>query len=35
MKAAGIVQQGDPVLLKQAEPFRLPDEADEADSVVA
>jgi peptide deformylase len=35
MKAAGIVQDGDPVLLKQAEPFRLPDEAGEADSVVA
>jgi peptide deformylase len=35
MKAVGIVQDGDPVLLKRAEPFRLPDEADEAESVVA
>jgi peptide deformylase len=35
MKAAGIVQERNPVLLKQAEPFRLPDEADEAKSVVA
>ncbi len=35
MKAAGIVQDGDPVLLEQAVPFRLPDEADEADSVIA
>jgi peptide deformylase len=34
MKAAGIVQDGDPVLLKQAVPFRLPDEAGEAESVV-
>jgi peptide deformylase len=35
MKAAGIVQDGDPVLLEQAEPFRLPDEAGEAESVIA
>lgn len=35
MKAAGIVQDGDAVLLKRAEPFRLPDEAGEAESVVA
>ena len=35
MKAAGIVQDGDPVLLERAVPFRLPDEAEEADSVIA
>jgi peptide deformylase len=35
MKAAGIIQQGDQVLLEQAEPFRLPDEAGEAESVIA
>jgi len=34
MKAAGIVQDGDPVLLEQVVPFRLPDEAGEADSVI-
>ena len=34
MKAAGIVQDGDPVLGEQAVPFRLPNEADEASSVV-
>lgn len=35
MKAAGIIQDGDPVLRRQAVPFRLPDEADEAASVIA
>lgn len=35
MKAAGIVQDGAPVLIRQAEPFRLPDEADEAEAVIA
>jgi peptide deformylase len=35
MKAAGIVQDGDPVLHEQAVPFRLPDEEDEANSVIA
>jgi peptide deformylase len=35
MKAAGIVQDGDPVLRQQAVPFRLPDEADEADEAEA
>jgi peptide deformylase len=32
MKAAGIVQDGDPVLLRQAVPFRLPEEAAEAEA---
>jgi peptide deformylase len=35
MKAAGIVQDGDPVLLQQAVLFRLPEEADEAEAVIA
>ena len=35
MKAAGIVQDGDPVLLRRAVPFRLPDEAGEAQAVIA
>jgi peptide deformylase len=35
MKAAGIVQDGDLVLHQQAVPFRFPDEASEADAVVA
>lgn len=35
MKAAGIVQDGDPVLHQQAAPFRFPDEEDEASSVIA
>jgi peptide deformylase len=35
MKAAGIVQDGDPVLLQQAVPFRVPEEADEAKAVTA
>jgi peptide deformylase len=35
MKAAGIVQDGDPVLLQQVVPFRLPEEADEAKAVTA
>jgi peptide deformylase len=35
MKAAGIVQDGDPVLRQQAVPFRLPDEAGEAEAVIA
>ena len=35
MKAAGIVQDGDPLLLRQAAPFRFPGEADEAKAVVA
>lgn len=35
MKAAGIVQDGDPVLHRQAVPFRLPDEAGQAEAVVA
>jgi len=35
MKAAGIVQDGDPILREQAVPFRLPDEAAEAESVIA
>ena len=35
MKAAGIVQEGDPVLHQQAVPFRLPDEADQAEAVIA
>jgi peptide deformylase len=35
MKAAGIVQDGDPVLRRQAVPFRLPDEAGEAEAVIA
>ena len=35
MKAAGIVQAGDPVLHRQAAPFRLPGEAAEAESVIA
>jgi len=35
MKAAGIIQDGDPVLCQQAVPFRLPEEADEAQSVIA
>jgi peptide deformylase len=35
MKAAGIVQDGDPVVLQQAVPFRLPEEADEAKAVTA
>ena len=34
MKAAGIVQDGDPVLLQQAVPFRLPAQAGEAGSVI-
>jgi peptide deformylase len=34
MKAAGIVQHGDPVLGAQARPFHLPDEAGEADAVI-
>jgi peptide deformylase len=35
MKAAGIVQDGDPVLRQQAVPFRLPEEASEAEAVIA
>jgi peptide deformylase len=35
MKAAGIVQDGDPVLQQMSVPFRLPGEADEAGSVIA
>ncbi len=35
MKAAGIIQDGAPVLHQQAAPFRLPDEASEAESVIA
>lgn len=35
MKATGIVQDGDPVLRRQAVPFRLPDEAAEAEAVIA
>jgi peptide deformylase len=35
MKAAGIVQDGDPVLRQPAVPFRLPDEAGEAEAVIA
>src|SRR5258708_3540369 len=35
MKAAGIVQDGDPVLRQQAVPFRLPEEAAEAEAVIA
>ena len=35
MKAAGIVQQDNPVLRRQAVPFLLPDEASEAEGVVA
>jgi peptide deformylase len=35
MKAAGIVQAGDPVLAGQTAPFQLPEEAREADAVVA
>ena len=35
MKAAEIIQDGDPVLLEQAAPFRLPDEAGEAKAVIA
>lgn len=35
MKAAGIVQDGDTVLLRQAVPFRLPEEAAEAEAVIA
>jgi peptide deformylase len=35
MKAAGIVQDGDQILRQQAVPFRLPDEAREADTVIA
>jgi peptide deformylase len=35
MKAAGIVQDGDPVLRQQAVPFQLPGEEDEANSVIA
>ena len=35
MKAAGIVQAGDPILGEQAVPFRLPGEDDEANSVIA
>lgn len=35
MKAAGIIQDGDPVLLRQAEPFCLPSEAGEAEAVIA
>jgi peptide deformylase len=35
MKAAGIIQNGDPVLLRQAVPFRLPEEASEAEAVIA
>jgi peptide deformylase len=35
MKAAGIVQEGAPVLLEQAVPLVLPDEADEASAVIA
>jgi peptide deformylase len=34
MKAAGIVQYHDPVLSQQARPFRLPDEASEANAVI-
>jgi peptide deformylase len=34
MKAVGIVQADDPVLYQQAVPFRLPEEEDEANSVV-
>jgi peptide deformylase len=35
MSAAGIVQDGDPVLLRQAVPFRLPKEASEAEETIA
>ena len=35
MKAAGIVQDGDPVLNERTVPFQFPDEADEANSVIA
>ena len=35
MKAAGIVQADNPVLHRQAAPFRLPGEAAEAESVMA
>jgi peptide deformylase len=34
MKAAGIVQEGDPLLNQQAVPFNLPDEAEQAEAVV-
>jgi peptide deformylase len=35
MKAAGIIQDGDPVLRQHAVPFRLPEEAGEAQTVIA
>jgi peptide deformylase len=35
MKAADMVQDGDPVLCQQAVPFRLPEEEDESSSVIA
>ena len=35
MKAAGIIQDDDPVLYQQAAPFRLPHEAAEAEAVIA
>jgi peptide deformylase len=35
MKAAGIVQDGDPILRRLAVPFRLPEEASEAETVIA
>jgi peptide deformylase len=35
MKAVGIVQDGDPILSRQARPFDLPDEAEDARRVVA
>jgi peptide deformylase len=34
MAAAGIVQDGDPILLRQAAPFRLPEETAEAKAVI-
>lgn len=35
MKAAGIVWDGDPILHQKAAPFRLPEEAGEAEAVIA
>lgn len=35
MRAVGVVQEGDPILLKTARPFTLPDEAEDARRVVA
>ncbi|HEY9370400.1 peptide deformylase [Streptomyces sp.] len=35
MRAVGVVQEGDPILVKTARPFALPDEAEDARRVIA